>query len=91
LLNYPNPFADFTEFCFEISQPANVNLKIFTVAGRLIRSLEEGWTPVGYNRLFWDGSDQDSDPLANGVYIYKMTVTNEEKSVQSINKLTVMR
>jgi hypothetical protein len=91
LLNYPNPFAEFTEFCFEISQPAEVNVKIFTVAGRLIRSLEGGWTPVGYNKLYWDGRDQDGDPLANGVYIYKMTAANDEKSIQSINKLTVMR
>lgn len=91
LLNYPNPFADFTEFCFEISQPADVNVKIFTVSGRLIRLLDGGWTAVGYNKLYWDGRDQDGDPLANGVYIYKMTVANEEKSVHSISKLTIMR
>jgi hypothetical protein len=91
LLNYPNPFAESTEFCFEISQPAEVSVKIFTIAGRLIRTLEGGWTPVGYNKLFWDGRDQDGDALANGVYIYKMTAANDEKSVQSINKLTVMR
>ncbi|RPI02961.1 MAG: hypothetical protein EHM72_02795 [Calditrichaeota bacterium] len=39
VLNFPNPMTDFTEFCYEISQPADVTIKIYTVAGRLIRTL----------------------------------------------------
>ena len=71
-MNYPNPFSRFTEFTYELTVPAEVEIKIFTLSGRLIRSLK-GTGSAGFNSgIVWDGRDQDGDRIANGVYIYKI-------------------
>lgn len=91
VLNYPNPLQDHTEFSFELSQQAEVTIKCFTVAGRLIRTLHPGRLPVGYNRVGWDARDADGDVLANGVYIYTVSARNDNGTVTSTNKLIVMQ
>jgi hypothetical protein len=74
--NYPNPFSDNTNFTFElrgIIPPEEFKIKIFTVAGRLIRELTPS-SPlqIGFNKIYWDGRDQDGDEIANGLYFYKI-------------------
>ncbi|MEE9441475.1 MAG: type IX secretion system sortase PorU [candidate division Zixibacteria bacterium] len=76
VLNYPNPMEESTEFYFELSEPAEwAELKIFTLAGRQIKTLRETDLNCGRNRrFFWNGRDLDSDRIAEGVYLYKITV-----------------
>ena len=74
--NYPNPFSDNTNFTFElrgIIPPEEFKIKIFTVAGRLIKELSPS-SPlqIGFNKIYWDGKDQDGDEIANGLYFYKI-------------------
>lgn len=90
VLNYPNPFDESTEFFFESSQYANIEIKIYTVAGRLIRTLES-MVGVGHNAIFWDGRDQEGDRPANGVYLYKIKATSDQESVTVLSKVIVMR
>ncbi|HUU28386.1 MAG TPA: type IX secretion system sortase PorU [archaeon] len=72
VLNYPNPFQEETEICFEISAPADVKIRIFTVAGRPVREIQRYSLPAGFNTIHWDGSDEYQQKLANGVYLYKI-------------------
>ncbi|HUI66488.1 MAG TPA: type IX secretion system sortase PorU, partial [Bacteroidota bacterium] len=77
VFNYPNPFGgEGTEFTFQQNQtgPLNVTVKIFTIAGRLIRTLESFASGDSFVRLPWDGRDRDGDRIANGVYLYKLVV-----------------
>ena len=74
--NFPNPFSDNTNFTFElrgIIPPEEFKIKIFTVAGRLIKELVPS-TPlqIGFNQIYWDGKDEDGDEIANGLYFYKI-------------------
>lgn len=91
VMNYPNPFAESTNFTFVLTQEADQGrIKIYTVAGRLIRELE--FLPVtGFNTIFWDGRDADGDLLANGVYLYKVIVQTGEKQTEHIAKLLISR
>ncbi len=75
VLNWPNPMEERTEFFFDLSESAeSVELQIFTLAGRLIKSFRAEDVTVGRNRRFvWDGRDMDGDRVAQGVYIYKIT------------------
>ncbi|MFQ5870320.1 MAG: FlgD immunoglobulin-like domain containing protein, partial [Candidatus Zixiibacteriota bacterium] len=57
-----------------------VSLEIFTLAGRRIRSFQNLPTSFGYNFREWNGTDQDGDQIANGVYIYKITVEVSQSS-----------
>ena len=91
VLNYPNPFAEQTSFSFHLTQPAEVRIKIYTIAGRLIKTVEPGWASAGFNSFFWDGLDNDGDRIANGVYLYKVFAKNENEKAEETNKLVVMR
>ncbi len=71
-LVYPNPVTGPALFTFELSEPAFVTVKIFTMSGRLVRLLPSRACPFGYNQVEWDGRDKDGNPLANGVYLYKL-------------------
>ncbi|MBN1561027.1 hypothetical protein JW998_12310 [candidate division KSB1 bacterium] len=91
LLNYPNPLYKDTEFYFSLTRQALVRIKIYTVAGRLIRTIAPGVVDVGYNRIYWDGRDQEGDELANGVYLYHIIAENERESVTESSKVIIMR
>ncbi len=74
--NYPNPFKTDTYFTFQVGSiiPETFDIKIFTVAGRLIREINVPSSELqpGFNRIYWNGRDQDGDDLANGLYFYKI-------------------
>ncbi len=92
VLNYPNPFCDGTEFTFNLTQQSDkVTIKIFTVAGRLISTLDYHHLEAGFHHLYWNGLDQDHDELSNGVYLYKIIARSGEKQVEQIEKLVIMR
>lgn len=81
VLNYPNPFSTTTHFLITLSSRASIRLDIFTVSGKRIRRLEttRDGGAVGVNSyaeewIFWDGRDASGDEIANGVYLYVVTV-----------------
>jgi hypothetical protein len=79
VLNYPNPFTTHTNFWFEHNRPFEqllVSVRIFTVSGKLIKTLSKTIFSEG-NRsteLEWDGRDDYGDKVGRGVYIYILRV-----------------
>ena len=80
VLNYPNPFSNITRFNFEhnhTGEDLDVQVQIFTVAGRLVRTLRAtvpGSDARQGNHLTWNGRDDYDDQLARGVYVYRLSV-----------------
>ncbi|MBI4534780.1 MAG: type IX secretion system sortase PorU, partial [Ignavibacteriae bacterium] len=95
VLNYPNPFASGTSFTFRQNQllPINATVKVYTLAGRLIQTLESYSTGEPFIRIPWDGRDRDGDVLANGVYLYKVIVRTVDGrfSSEALGKLAVLK
>ncbi|MBN2091562.1 type IX secretion system sortase PorU [candidate division KSB1 bacterium] len=96
LLNYPNPFADKTNFTFEINQPAEIDIKIYTVAGRMIRTFSGVPAHQGFNfEHTWDGTDEAGEPVANGVYLFQFSAKAEIMGriirTTEVGKMTVMK
>jgi Peptidase family C25/Propeptide_C25 len=95
VFNYPNPFAASTTFTFRQNQlsPVDVMVKIYTLAGRLIQTLETVSAGESFIRIPWDGRDRDGDILANGVYLYKLVVrtTDGRYSSEALGKLSVLK
>jgi flagellar hook assembly protein FlgD len=79
-LVYPNPSVGPAKFTFGLNRAALVSVKIFTIAGRLVRVLPPAPCGFDYNQLEWDGLDKDGQPLANGVYLYKLDARVTELS-----------
>lgn len=92
--NYPNPFSDATYLTFKLTQiPDEMMINIFTLTGRKIKEIKLSSSDLqnDFNRIYWDGKDEDGEVLANGVYLYKLISIKDNKSVTSINKLAIIR
>ena len=93
--NYPNPFGSSTTFTFQqnLDSPLDVQIKIYTVAGRQIREIDKTGLLEKFVKINWDGRDEDGDIIANGTYLYKVIVKSQDgkfnKSV--LGKLAVIR
>jgi len=94
LLNYPNPVKDDTEFTFWTNQPCEVTIRIYTVAGRLIKKIDHHYAELGFNHVLWNGADEDGNQIANGLYLYKIQAkvrqNNKILSTEAIGKLMIM-
>ncbi|MCX6841767.1 MAG: C25 family cysteine peptidase [candidate division WOR-3 bacterium] len=90
-LVYPNPTGGAAKFTFSISRAAMVAVKIYTIAGRLVRVLPAAPCGFDYNQIEWDGLDKDGQPLANGVYLYKLDALATESSGGSQSASTSFR
>lgn len=93
LNTYPNPMKNQTNFIFNLSGntiPNRSKIKIFTVAGRLVKTLNF-IANIGYNQIPWDGRDDDGDYMANGVYLYKLIIDGNSGKEASIKKLVILK
>jgi len=93
---YPNPFQRDAHFMFVLagsSPPEAMRIRIFTVAGRMIRAIDiPGQSlQIGFNQVYWDGRDADGDEIANGYYFYEITLHNDGKTSSTIQKLAKIR
>ena len=78
LANYPNPFNPETWIPYQLSDPAEVTVSIYSVDGKLVRTLELGQVPAGIYQsrsraAYWDGQNAQGEPVASGVYFYTLT------------------
>lgn len=79
VLNYPNPFTTNTGFYFEHNMPEQslqVQVQIFTVSGKLVKSIQGYYNSNGFRvgPINWDGRDEFGDKIGKGVYLYKIEV-----------------
>ena len=47
-------------------------LAVCDVAGRLVRTLIDGFVPAGEHEAAWDGRDEAGAEVASGVYLYRL-------------------
>ncbi len=70
--NYPNPFNPSTTVSFTLPEPANVNLSIYDIEGKLVKTLLNEKATKGFNKVTWDGSDKNGTPVASGIYYVRL-------------------
>jgi hypothetical protein len=93
VMNYPNPFSDSTYICYNIDgRVKKIQIKIFTLSGKLVKNIEPVSPVAGFSSIIWDGKDQDGDRIANGVYVYKIIAEGEEEEkTRAYGKAVMMR
>ncbi len=75
--NYPNPFNAKTTIRYALPKDGRVKLEIYDVLGRRVSTLVDGFMRAGYHSITWDAKDKTS-----GVYFYKISSPNEERTGQ---------
>ena len=82
--NRPNPFTPATRIGFELAQAGRVELGIYSVDGRLIRTLVDEERLAGSHEVTWDGCDAKGERMAGGVYFYKLAAPGIAESRRMI-------
>jgi hypothetical protein len=75
--NYPNPFNATTTIKFDIKHPDKVTLNVYSIDGRLVKSLFSGFVPAGNHHFLWHGNDDQNLPVSSGIYLYRLVAGNE--------------
>jgi hypothetical protein len=84
LQNYPNPFNPSTTISFDINTEIteNTEIAIFNLKGQELRTFSnQQITQSPNHQIIWDGTDQNNQPVASGIYYYKLTIGNKLKAV----------
>ncbi|RMF58053.1 MAG: T9SS C-terminal target domain-containing protein, partial [Calditrichaeota bacterium] len=78
LQNYPNPFNSETTIPFVLSgsRRFRVRMEIYNILGQRVRSLLNTVLPGGEHSVRWDGRNDGGNPVASGVYIYRLRVSS---------------
>ncbi|QYS87829.1 type IX secretion system sortase PorU [Flavobacterium oreochromis] len=97
VLNYPNPFVNYTEFWFTHNkpfEPLEVQVQIMTITGRIVWTKNQTVSTTGFlsRDLAWDGKDDFGDKIGKGVYLYRLSVRSilSNKKVEKIEKLVIL-
>ncbi|MBI4930870.1 MAG: type IX secretion system sortase PorU [Bacteroidetes bacterium] len=96
VLNYPNPFTTKTSFYFEHNKCCtnmDVQIQIFTVSGKLIKSIYQLINMDGYRSspIEWDGTDDYGDKIGRGVYVYRLRVKASGETAEQFEKLVILK
>jgi hypothetical protein len=90
VFNYPNPFSKHTEFQFESNLGAvemDVVIQLQSISGKVVKTIQKNVQPTGYrvSGIAWDGKDDFGSELANGVYLYRLSI-NAKLGTETIHK-----
>ena len=97
VLNYPNPFVNYTEFWFTHNkpfEPLEVQVQVMTITGKVVWTKNQIITTEGFlsKEITWDGKDDFGDKIGKGVYVYKLTVKSSltNKKTEKFEKLVIL-
>lgn len=97
VLNYPNPFVNYTQFWFTHNkpfEPLDVQVQVMTITGKVVWTKNQVITnPESTSKdLTWDGKDDFGDKIGKGVYIYKLTVKSSisNSKTEKFEKLVIL-
>ena len=81
----PNPFHQVTDISYVLPTAGAVDLRIYDVAGRMIRTLSFGeWHPAGRHTLVWDGRNEKGIDAPAGVYLAEFLAPHKRASLRII-------
>ena len=97
VLNYPNPFVNYTEFWFTHNrpyEPLEVQVQVMTITGKIVWTKNQIITTEGFlsREISWNGKDDFGDSIGKGVYVYKLTVRSTLTNMKSekFEKLVIL-
>lgn len=82
--NRPNPMSSGTQIGFELPQAGAVELSIYSLDGRLVRTLVAEERAAGRHSVAWDGSNEAGRKVSSGAYFYRLRAPGCEESRRMI-------
>lgn len=85
--NYPNPFTASTDISFNLKHTDHTSLDIYNTLGQKVKTLVNNDVESGVHNITWDGTDNNNQRVASGIYYYKLSQNNETTT----RKMILMR
>lgn len=85
--NHPNPFNPSTLISFDLARTQRVQLDIYSIDGRHLRSLVNGRLDSGRHEMTWNGRDDNGRTMSSGVYLYRLATEQGEET----RRMTLVR
>jgi hypothetical protein len=85
--NHPDPFRDATEISYVVPATGRVSVEIYSVSGRLIRTLVDESMAAGSHGISWDARDSRGHRVAGGVYLCRVTT----EAARYTDKMVLLR
>jgi len=89
--NYPNPFNPSTTIRYQLPQQSEIELTIYDILGKKVRTLVQGTQSVGIQQIVWDARNEDGEIVSAGLYFYRLHVRNEKTSFTEVKKLLLIK
>ncbi|MCF7912457.1 MAG: C10 family peptidase [Candidatus Cloacimonetes bacterium] len=87
LANYPNPFNPSTTICFSLQDNSSIELEVYNIKGQQVKILATGEFEKGEHLMVWDGTDDKQQPVAAGVYFYRL----KAEGVSEIKRMVLIK
>ena len=85
--NYPNPFNPTTQIKYDLPEDALVNITIYDIMGRSIRSLVNSQQTAGYRSIQWNATNNLGEPVSAGMYLY----TIQAGEFRQVKKMVLLK
>lgn len=85
--NRPEPFTSETIIFYKLSEQNYVNLSVFDLSGRKIKTLVSEQQFAGSHSVVWDGKDDKNREVTSGIYFYRF----ETPGFRSTGKMTMLK
>jgi hypothetical protein len=84
--NHPNPFREETVISYSLAAAGPVEITVFDINGRTVRTLADGRAEPGQHSLIWNGRDDSGSPVSSGIYFCRLRA----ESHVSLNKMLIL-
>ncbi len=75
---YPNPFNPRTTISFDLTEPTQVRVAVYSAHGRVVKVLADDWREAGPQQLTWNGRNDQGKSVASGVYFYRVVAGDRQ-------------
>ena len=83
----PNPFNPSTKVALSLKSAGHATVKIFSLEGRLVKTLHDGFAPAGTTELHWNGLDNAGKAVSTGVYFLNV----QSAGTKAVEKLYLLK
>ena len=89
--SYPNPFNGKTKIFYLLPQDSEVGIQICNIQGEIVRHLLAEYQPAGHHFIHWNGTDDTGQPLASGVYLYRIDAKATHQQYQVTHRIHLVQ
>ena len=82
--NYPNPFNPVTSLRYDLPEDGLVNITIYDMMGRIVKTLVNGSQTAGYKSIRWNATNDRNEPVSAGLYIYTIQAGEFRKTKKMV-------